>query len=180
MKNTILTTIGTTALAILMLTALTQISVSAQDGDDQDQNIRQKRANNSTRRPDGQQLIGTWEVQVTVRNCPTGAALRSFPSVTTFIAGGTMLESTSGIPQALKTPGQGVWSHVAGNIYRLKFKSFNFDAAGNYTGWTIIKHELQLDRLANETTSAGTFEVYAPNGVLVSSGCSTTTATRFE
>ena len=179
MKNRFLKTIGTTALAILMLTVFSHIRVSAQDGDDQDKNTQQKQENDSTRQRDAQRLIGTWEVQVTIRNCQTGAAIRSFPSVITFMEGGTYLESTAGIPQALKTPGHGVWSHIEGNLYQLKFKSFNFDAAGNFTGWTIIKHEPQLDRSADETASTGTFEVYAPNGVLVASGCSTTTGTRF-
>ncbi|MBK7708253.1 MAG: hypothetical protein IPJ30_21500 [Acidobacteria bacterium] len=134
MKNTILRTIGTTALTVLMLTAFTQISVFAQDGDDQDQNLRQKQESKSTRRRGGRRLIGTWDVQVTLRNCQTGAAIRTFSSVTTFMAGGTMIDSTSGIPQALKTPGQGSRCHIEGNTYRFKFKSFNFDAAGSSTG----------------------------------------------
>jgi hypothetical protein len=128
----------------------------------------------------GGRLEGTWDVQVTIRNCQTGAAIRTFASVTTFMSGGTTLDSTSGIPQALKTPGQGVWNHVSGDTYRFTFKSFSFDAAGNFIGWTKITHEAALESNGNEYTSSGTAEVYAPNGTLVSTGCSTTTATRFE
>ena len=128
----------------------------------------------------GGRLEGTWDVQVTLRNCQTGAEIRSFPSLTTFMFGGITLDSTSGIPQALKTPGQGVWSHASGDTYRFSFKSFSFDAVGNFTGFTKITHEAALDSNGTQYSSAGTSEVYAPNGTLIFTGCSTTTATRFE
>ena len=129
---------------------------------------------------DGGRLEGTWDVHVTIRNCQTGAEIRSFASLTTFMTGGTMLDSTSGIPQALRTPGQGVWSHTTGKNYRFIFKSFSFDAAGNFTGATKIIHEATLDPEGSQFSSAGTSEVYDPNGNLMFTGCSTTTATRFE
>jgi hypothetical protein len=128
----------------------------------------------------GGRLEGTWDVRVTIRNCQTGAEIRSFDSVTTFIFGGITIDSTSGMPQALKTPGQGVWNHVSGNIYHISFKTFNFDPANNYTGWTKITHQVELDSNGNAYTSAGIAEVHAPNGTLLTTGCSTTTATRFE
>jgi hypothetical protein len=180
MKNINLKTNGAIAVAILMIVIFLQISVSAQETESVDQNTGNLRETENTLNRDDGKLVGTWDVQVTLRNCQTGAALRTFPSATTFMLGGTMLDSTSGIPQALKTPGHGVWNQIERNTYRFKFKSFNFDAAGNFTGWTIISHEAQLNRQANEVESAGTAEVYAPNGTLVFSGCSTTTATRFE
>ena len=169
MKRKLSKIIGGLALAFLVIAATGLGLVSAQEG------------------PKGQngggksgRLEGTWEVQVTIRVCQTGAAITTFSSIGTFMSGGTMLDSTSGIPQALKTPGQGVWSHISGNRFRFKFKSFSFDASGNPTGWTIINHEADLDSRGDEYESAGTAEVYAPNGVLAFTGCSTTTATRFE
>ena len=128
----------------------------------------------------GGRLEGTWDVQVTIRNCQTGAAIRTFASITTFMSGGTLLDTTSGHPQALGTPGQGVWSHIGGNTYRFKIKSFSFDASGNPTGWIIISHEANLNSTADEYESAGTAQVYNLNGNLIFTGCSTTTAARFE
>ena len=179
MKNTFLKTIGGMALAILMLAVFAQVRVSAQDKVNEQNNDEQTQESLSGQRGGGR-LVGTWDVQVTLRNCQTGAAIRTFPSLTTFMSGGTTLDSTSGIPQARKTPGQGVWSHLSGNIYRFSFKSFSFDAVGNFTGWTIIRHEATLNSKATEYTSAGTAEVYDPNGNLIFPGCSTTTAIRFE
>lgn len=128
----------------------------------------------------GGRLEGAWDVQVSIRNCQTGAEIRSFASVTSFMFGGTLIDSTSGTPQSQRTPGHGVWSHLTGDTYRFSFKYFSFDAGGNFTGWTKVTHEALLDSNGAQFSSAGTAEVYAPNGTLVFTGCSSTTATRFE
>jgi len=168
MKRNLVKVIGGTVLAFMVISALTSGLVFAQD------------ESKSESRNGGGKLEGTWDVQVTIRNCQTGAAIRTFASLTTFMSGGTLLDSTSGIPQALHTPGHGVWSRTGRNIYRFKFKGFNFDPSGNFTGWTIINHEVNLNRNADDYESAGTSEIYAPNDVLLFTGCSTTTATRFR
>lgn len=159
MRSIILKALGGIALVICLSAMLTPVWGSA-DG--------------------GGRIEGAWDVRVTIRNCQTGAEIKSFASVTTFAFGGTLVDVTSGMPQALRTPGQGVWSHVGGNTYRFSFKSFNFDPAGNFTGSTKITHEAALDSNGLDYTSAGTSEIYAPNGTLITTGCSTTTATRFE
>ena len=181
MKNTITKKIGGMALAFLMLAVFAQIRVFAQeDVKTEDQNTEQTTEDAAARHENARKLIGTWDVQVTIRNCQTGAAIRTFPSMATYMSGGTRIGSTSGIPQALRTPEHGVWSYVGGRSFQLSFKSFSFDAAGNFTGWSIVRHRLTLNRRADESESAGTLEVYAPNGTLVSTGCSTTTSTRFQ
>ena len=124
-------------------------------------------------------LEGTWNVRVTIRDCASGTQIRSFDSLTMFMAGGAMIDSTSGIPQAMKTPGQGIWEHAGGTTYRFKFKSFSFDAAGNFTGWTIIQHQATLNSAADAYISGGTANIYSPIGNLLATGCSTTVATRF-
>jgi hypothetical protein len=160
MRKIFLKTIGGLALGVLLLATFAPIWASGQSG--------------------GGRLEGTWDVQVTIRNCQTGAEIRTFASLTAFLFGGITHDLTSGIPQALRTPGLGVWSHVSGNTYRFSFKSFSFDAGGNFTGSTKIIHEAVLDLNGDEYSSAGTAEVYSPNGTLLFTGCSTTTATRFE
>ncbi len=180
MKNTFLKTIGVTMLTILMLATFAQIRVSAQTTINEEKSDEQTTEDASARRQNAKKLVGTWDAQVTIRNCQTGAAIRTFASIGTFMRGGTFLDSTSGTPQALKTPGHGVWSHISGKIYRFKFKAFTFDPSGNPTGWTILTHEARLNHQADEYDSAGTLMVYALNGNLIFTGCSTTTATRFE
>lgn len=128
----------------------------------------------------GGNFSGTYDVAVTIRNCQNNAAIRTFPSVTTFMQGGTLIDSTSNIPQSRKTPGQGAWSHTGGNTYSFRFKHFNFDDSGNYTGWNIVRQTVYFDPVRNEYTSRGTVEIFDPNGNLLLTGCSTTTAKRFE
>ena len=166
MKNRALRTIGANLVILAAIAAVTVGAAFAQD-------LYEGQGG-------GGRLEGTWDTQVTIRNCQTGGAIRTFASVGTFMSGGTMIDSTSGVPQALKTPGQGVWRHHTGDTYRFAFKSFTFDPAGNFTGWTIIRHEAVLDSKGNAYTSEGTLEVYNPAGTLVATGCASTTATRFE
>jgi hypothetical protein len=125
-------------------------------------------------------LVGSWEVEVTIRQCASGAAIRSFHSLGTYMTGGTMIDSTSGTAQELKTPGQGEWRHLGGPAYELAFKSFTFDPAGNFTGWTKIVHVATMDPSGESYSSEGSLEVYAPNGTLVFTGCASTTATRYQ
>jgi len=161
MRNIFLKTTGGMALAVLLLAMFAPIWGASSDGG-------------------GGRLEGTWDVQVTLRNCNTGAEIRSFASLTTFMSGGTTLDSTSHIPQAQKTPGQGVWNHVSGNTYRISFKHFNFDSAGTFIGWNKVTQEVTLESNGTAYSSAGTAEVYDRDGNLMFTGCSTTTATRFE
>src|SRR5438067_305496 len=127
----------------------------------------------------GGRLQGTWEMQVTLTDC-AGHVIRSFPSLIEFVAGNTIVESNAGTPQALKTPGEGVWRHTTDNNYAFRFKFFTFDAQNVFTGWTIIAGETTVDTTGNANSGTATVEVYDPNGVLLVSLCAETAGTRFE
>src|SRR3981081_2585418 len=60
-------------------------------------------------------LKGTWRLQVTVRDCQTGQALRTLPALFTFSKGGTLTATTAGQPPSSSTPGLGVWRHTDGH-----------------------------------------------------------------
>jgi hypothetical protein len=128
---------------------------------------------------EGGRLQGTWEMQVTLTDC-AGHVIRSFSTLQEFIAGGTTVESSAGTPQALKTPGLGVWRHTAGNTYAFRFKFFTFNAQNVFTGWTIIAGELAVDATGNANAGSATVEVYDPNGVLIATACTEVAGTRFE
>src|SRR5437667_10176105 len=127
----------------------------------------------------GGRLQGTWEMQITLTDC-AGHVIRSFPSLIEFVAGGTVVESNAGTPQALKTPGEGVWRHTTDNNYAFRFKFFTFDAQNVFTGWTIIAGETTVDTTGNANSGTATVEVYDPNGVLLVSLCAETAGTRFD
>lgn len=128
----------------------------------------------------GQRIVGTWDVHVSVRACQTGTEIRTFESLEHFNTGGTMQDVSSGFAPSRQTPGIGVWRHLGGNTYSFSFKSFGFDASGNFTGWTIVRHEVTLNSSADEFESEGTAEFYDANGNLLFTGCSSNTAVRFE
>lgn len=128
----------------------------------------------------GRRIVGTWDVHVSVRVCQTGAEVRTFESLEQFNAGGTMQDVSSGFAPGRQTPGIGVWKHLGANRYGFSFKSFGFDANGNFTGWTVVRHEVTLNPAASEFTSEGTAELYDAGGNLLFAGCSSNTATRFE
>ena len=127
----------------------------------------------------GGRLQGTWDMQITLTDC-AGHVIRSFPSLIEFVAGGTVVESNAGTPQALKTPGEGVWSHTTDNNYAFRFKFFTFDAQNVFTGWTIIAGKTTVDTTGNANSGTATVEVYDPNGVLLVSLCAETAGTRFD
>lgn len=163
MKRNFVKIIGGTVLAFLVISALTFGLVFAQ-GESKTQNGG---------------LEGTWDLQVTRRVCQTGAAIATFASIETFMSGGTMIDSTSAGSPSLITPGHGVWSNINQFNSRFRFKAFQFDASGTFTGWIIVSHQPHLTS-ANQFESAGTSEFYNAQGVLLFTGCSTLTATRFE
>jgi hypothetical protein len=128
---------------------------------------------------EGGKLQGTWEMQITLTDC-SGHVIRSFPSLIEFAAGGTVVESNAGTPQALKTPGEGVWRHTTDSNYAFRFKFFTFSPQNVFTGWTIIAGETTVDKTGNANAGSATVKVYDPNGVLLVSLCAETAGTRFD
>jgi hypothetical protein len=128
---------------------------------------------------EGGRLEGTWEMQITLNDC-AGHVIRSFPSLIEFAAGGTVVESNAGTPQALKTPGEGVWRHTTDHTYAFRFKFFTFNAQNVFTGWTIIAGETTVDQTGDANAGSATVKVYDPNGNLLVSLCAETAGTRFE
>ena len=128
----------------------------------------------------GRGLRGAWDTQVSIIDCQSHNVIATFANMPVFVAGGTMIESTSGTASALRTSGEGVWRHITGNNYVFRFKSFTFNAQNVFTGWMIIQADASLDSTGDAYTSSATIEVYDANGVLVGTGCAESAGTRFE
>jgi hypothetical protein len=177
MKKTFLKTIGAVSFTFLVLAIFAQVPVFTQEIQDE-RSIEAVEDSNNTRAY-RRRIVGLWEAQVTIRVCATGTPIISFPALGNFNLGGTFQNADAQNP-TLKSGVPGIWSHVRGNRYRFAFKFFRFDAAGNYIGTQVVRHELELNSNATEYASAGGVEFYDVNGNLTGRGCSTTTATRFE
>src|SRR5215211_1325986 len=96
-----LKTAGVMSLAILALMFLAQMSVFAQSGKNE---LLQSE----------QGLIGSWDTQVTIRDCQSGTALASFLTMITINQGGTMVESGNDPGPLLRVTGHGIWRHESG------------------------------------------------------------------
>ena len=144
-------------------------------------------------------LTGTWTVQVTLRDCATGAPLGpAFNSLVTFHRGGTLSESPGSLAFAAgqRSAGHGTWTHQRGRTYRQRMVALilfdtppnlpgtpGFDPTapvgpGFFAGWQTVTHTVRLLD-ADHFTSFGTNAFYRTNGDLYRSGCSTATAERF-
>ena len=169
MKKQILKALGGVSLAILMLAAFAQVWVSAEN-----------KGNESLQNDNEQGLVGSWNVQVTIRDCQTGAALVSFPAMLTFNQGGTMQETANDAAPLSRLPGHGVWSHQRGRRYSAAFQFFRFNPDGTFAGRNVIRSTASLGQSGNEYTTTDTVGVFDANGNLIVTACASSTATRFE
>jgi len=134
-------------------------------------------------------LVGTWIVQVTLRDCATNAPRGSFTSLVTFHRGGTLSESTASPAYAIgqRPPGHGTWTQQGPHTYLQRMIALIlFDtppslpvSPGFFAGWQEVTHTIELVD-SSHITSAGTNEFYKSDGTLYRSGCSTAVGQRFE
>ena len=83
MKKVSLKAIAGFALAVTLVLAAARIPVNGQNGK-------------------ARRIEGTWRVEITLRNCETGAAIGTQPGLHTFLAGGSMLSNPAVSPLAQK------------------------------------------------------------------------------
>jgi hypothetical protein len=125
-------------------------------------------------------LKGTWRVQVTVRNCQTGEAQRTFPALFTFATGGTLTAVTGGQPPALATPGLGVWRHTNGRTYSAVSEAFVFSPAGVWAQTHRLTRSIEIDNDADAFTDTIALEIFDTNGNVIVKGCGTSVGSRFK
>jgi hypothetical protein len=138
-------------------------------------------------------LTGTWSVDVTLRNCATGAPLDpTFRSLVTFHYGGTLSESTATLASAVgqRSPGHGTWSKGHGNTFHQRMVALilfdTVDTASNspvspgfFAGWQTITHTIEMTG-PNSLTSSGTTAFFKSDGTEYRTGCSTAVGRRFR
>ena len=136
----------------------------------------------------GGTLQGVWYVQVTVRNCATGAPLAPpVNSLVTFATGGTLHESVSGggFAPGQRSNGHGTWKHTGARTYDQRFVSMiNFGTPagpgpGFEAGWMKVNHTVTMID-SDHIESTGTNSFYRLDGEVYRTGCSTAAGTRFE
>jgi hypothetical protein len=124
-------------------------------------------------------LEGMWRLQVTVRDCQTGAAQRTFPALAAFAKGGILTFTTAGQPPAVATPGYGVWGHTGGHSYSAVAETFIFNPAGAWIQTHRLTRAIELNNNADEFTDSVKLEIFDTSGNLIVTGCATSVARRF-
>jgi hypothetical protein len=129
-------------------------------------------------------LEGTWLLQLTQKDCVTGAVGLTFPGLLTFTRGGTMTEA-SGSPAFLpgqRSPGHGVWSKTNADAYLVHDEAFILFTGGHFeAGMQSISHAITLSKSGNSFTSVATSQFYDTNNIpLGPINCGTAVAVRVQ
>jgi hypothetical protein len=124
-------------------------------------------------------LIGTWEVQVSIRDCVSEQVVRTFPSLLTFGAHGTLIETTAGGSPAVRGPGHGNWQMIGNGIYSAVFKAFRFNSDGDWIGGQTVRQVMTLEKTGIWTANASV-EITDTAGNIISTGCATGIGLRLE
>jgi hypothetical protein len=133
-------------------------------------------------------LEGTWRVQVTTRDCTTGAPLLTFAAMLSFHGGGVLTGTTSNpvFQAGQRSPDHGVWQRVHGASYSAVSEAFIlFDSEPNpplpgfEKGTQRITQAIEMTS-PNDFTSDATTEFFDVSGNPIGNGCATAVANRFE
>lgn len=146
--------------------------------------LQQAKAGWETARQFRDRIQGVWNVSVVRTDCGSGNVVAPlFDAMAVFGADGIFHDTNANNPTLMvRSDAFGHWKHVRGNKYRFAFRVFNFDVAGMYLGYQVVRHDVVLAKNGKTYTSSGTAEFFNPDGtqrqpVLI---CSGSTATRFK
>ena len=128
------------------------------------------------------ELAGTWQVQVALHNCQSGAAIGApFYSLLTFADGGTLTETTANAMffPAIRGPGHGVWSRNSRGNYSAASIAF-ITMNGALVKTQKISQTIVMGPGPYEfTTPQADIQFFDPAGNLLMTGCATAVGTRF-
>jgi hypothetical protein len=161
MKKRIFGTIGVGSLAVVAFLTFAGVFASAQKSNDQG-------------------IVGSWDLQVTIRDCNSGFPFVTFPAMNTYSQGGTTQQTALPEPGATVLPGHGVWRHDIGRNYSGAFRFLILNANPALTRRVTVRSSISLGLDGNSYTSTDAAEIRYLNGDLIESSCSTSEATRFE
>lgn len=171
MRNLLSKVISILALPAL-LAAVPAIPAAAQD--------------DTSPRQNGRKLEGAWLVDVTSRDCSSGAALRSFPGLMTFVRDGVLFEysvgsaTATGQPPTERNTGQGTWRYTEHDSYAATVWVFRFGTDNMYGGASRNTLDILVSDDGESFTSSDVAQAFNTAGVLVGTRCNTRTGRRIE
>lgn len=124
------------------------------------------------------QLLGTWDTLASVRDCASGAVLRTFPALNSFMPGGVLIDTTTASAPSLRSPGHGTWSHVGNRTYRAYSLAFLFDPTGAFVGTQSISQAIEIGDDPNQFASRATIRLVDMATGTATARCATAVARR--
>ena len=156
----------------------------AVQGNGQDRELQQLKGHTAKASSKKDRLAGVWNATVVLTDCSSGSPIGDpFDAMALFGRDGSFHDTNANNPTVmLRSDAFGYWKHVRGNKYRFAFRVFNFDSAGIYLGYQVVRHDVILSKDGKSYTSKGGAEFYNPDGSERPpvQGCSESTATRFK
>ncbi len=181
MKNKFAKTVGFGWLTLILFIATAQMSVMGQEIE---QTGEAQRASGNSQSQLLNRIVGVWETTVTPRNCQTGEpAGPAFIGLITFHKGGTLSEYGANPATPFRTPGHGIWQAATWrgeDGYLLNFTFIPLTPAGVPVGRLKVSQTLEYERYLDQGSSMGGFQLFNTSGIVIASGCTTSTAIRFR
>jgi hypothetical protein len=126
--------------------------------------------------PDSDPIEGTWASTITIRDCTSGAAVRTFRGRSTFHPGGTLTDANDQ-STGTRGPGQGIWTKGAGS-YTASVRYDRFDADGSPIGSHKVTRTATLGSDGNSTTGTISAQVIDTADTVLQTLCGTETSVR--
>jgi len=121
-------------------------------------------------------IEGVWTAEVTIRDCTTGATVRSFRGLQMFEHGG-QLTATNNAPTATQGPSLGGWQKGAtAGQYTSTFRFFRYAVDGTFAGSQRVSRTIQLS--GDKFTSTISAQVLDPGDQVVQTVCGTEVSSR--
>jgi hypothetical protein len=118
-----------------------------------------------------------WDVNVTIRQCDTGAPVAAIHATNMFIQGGTLSETSNDL---LRGSSLGTWRQASTRGHTAVFRFFTFNPDRSFAGRNKITRAIKLSADANGFVANAVFEIFDVNDNLVATGCGTEKAKRLE
>jgi hypothetical protein len=127
---------------------------------------------------DADPIEGVWESAVSIRDCASGAVVRTFKGVTQFMRGGAAA-GTNNQPPATQGPAFGVWKRNAtGATYTASYRFFRYNPDGTVAGTQKLTRTLSLAADGNSSTGNISAQVLDNAETVLQTICGTDTAVR--
>jgi hypothetical protein len=124
------------------------------------------------------QIVGLWQVQVSVRPCAAPSATPiEFRAINVFHVGGTLSDINTS-PPASRGAGMGIWQHLGQGLYQSRFQFPRFAATGAFDGFQDVSTSFALAPGGDDYTASVDARVLNIDGTLRLALCGTAVGKR--